>query len=70
LTVDINGASSDDLQRLPGIGPRLAARIVADRARRGPLTAVDQLTRVSGIGPAKLARLRALVHVGARDPCR
>lgn len=55
---DLNSASAEALQRLPGIGPVLAARIVADRAANGPYTSLDDLLRVSGIGNKKLAALR------------
>lgn len=61
--VDINRASADDLTRLPGIGPVLAARIVAARDARGPFASVDDLRRVSGMGPTKLAALRDLVTI-------
>lgn len=56
--IDLNRASEIELDRLAGVGPALAARIVADRAASGAFTQVDQLVRVSGIGPATLERLR------------
>ncbi len=58
LTVDLNSASAAELGSLPGIGPRLARDIVADRNSRGPFGAVDELLRVPGIGEIKLAALR------------
>jgi competence protein ComEA len=61
--IDLNVAGVDELQRLPGIGPALAAAIVDDRERNGPFASVDDLDRVSGIGPAKLERLRDRVRV-------
>lgn len=61
--INVNTASAAELEGLPGIGPVLAARIVADRERNGPFRSVDDLDRVAGIGPAMLARLRPLVHV-------
>ena len=61
--VDVNRASAQELQRLPGIGPALAKRIVAAR-REGPFTSLDDLLRVSGIGPQKLGRLRPFATVG------
>lgn len=60
--VRINSASASELQALPGIGPALAQRIVAERSR-GRFTSVEDLQRVPGIGKAKLARLRELVEV-------
>lgn len=56
--IDINGASEEMLQRLPGIGPALAARIVNLRRSRGRFTSVDSLVAVRGIGPATVARIR------------
>jgi competence protein ComEA len=59
--VDVNAATAAELTRLPGIGPALAARIVASRAADGPFRSVDDLARVPGIGPASVERLRPLV---------
>ena len=55
--VDLNRASEGELDRLPGIGPVLAARIVEYRLRHGPFRAVEELRAVRGIGPRLLARL-------------
>lgn len=66
LAVDVNRATADELEALPGIGPKLAARIVEDRTRRGPFPSVEALDRVRGIGPATVRRLRGLV--GAEGP--
>ena len=62
--LDLNLASQDDLERLPGIGRGLAARLVDSRARRGTFASVDDLRRVRGIGDATLTRLRPLLAVG------
>jgi competence ComEA-like helix-hairpin-helix protein len=56
-TIDVNVASAGELDRLPGIGPALASRIVADREANGPFGSVEALQRVRGIGPALAARL-------------
>jgi competence ComEA-like helix-hairpin-helix protein len=61
--VDINSAESAQLQKLPGIGPKMSQRILEARAVR-PFRNVDDLRRVHGIGPKTLERLRPLVTTG------
>ena len=61
--VNINHAAWPELTLLPGIGPTLAKRIVAERRRGGLYRTPDDLMRVSGIGPRKLAALRPHVRV-------
>ena len=59
--VDLNAADSEQLDTLPGIGPALAARIVAYRDEHGPFTKVEQLSNVKGIGARTLEKLRPLL---------
>lgn len=54
--VNINTASTTELESLPGVGPAIAARIVAERARK-PFTSVQDIDRVNGIGPKKLQQI-------------
>ncbi len=61
--IPINSASGAELERLPGIGPALAARILLHRSEKGPFRRVEDLLEVRGIGPATLERLRSLVQV-------
>lgn len=61
--VDLNAATAEDLDALPGIGPVLAQRIVDHRTRHGPFRSVDQLDDVPGIGPAIAAELADVVTV-------
>ena len=56
--IDLDRATAAELERLPGIGPSLAARIVAERDRNGPYGGADALLRVPGIGPRKLELIR------------
>lgn len=58
--IDLNRASADELEALPGIGPGLAERIVAARQER-PFSSLEDLQRVSGIGPSKVEALQGLV---------
>jgi competence protein ComEA len=61
--LDLNTATAEQLDALPGVGPSTAAAIVAYRAANGPFSSVDGLDQVRGIGPSKLAALRDLVTV-------
>ena len=62
-SLDLNRATAEQFEALPGVGPATAAAIIGDRERNGPFASVDDLDRVPGIGPAKLSALRDLVSV-------
>ena len=62
--IDVNGAPPEALRLLPGIGPALAERIVAERRRGGPFRSLQDLQRVRGIGPRKAARLAGWLRFG------
>lgn len=62
--LDLNAADAAALERLPGIGPVLASRIVAFRDSVDGFGTLDELDRVPGIGPATLARLAPLLQLG------
>lgn len=61
--VDLNTATVEQLDTLPGIGPVTASAIVAWRGANGPFSSVEQLGDVDGIGPARLEKLRDRVRV-------
>lgn len=61
--ININHADAGQLDTLPGIGPVLAQRIVANREAHGPFSSLDDLGRVSGIGPAVVEKLAGLATV-------
>lgn len=61
--VDLNTATLDQLEALPGVGPVLGQNILDWRAAHRQFTSVDQLRDVSGIGDVRLAQLRPLVTV-------
>jgi competence protein ComEA len=59
--VDLNSATAEQLDALPGIGPVTAQKIVAYRQAHGPFTSVDDLDAIPGIGPSRIENLRGLV---------
>ncbi len=61
--LDLNSATAEELDALPGIGPVLASRIVEWRDKNGRFTSVDELGEVSGIGAKVLEKLRDRVRV-------
>jgi competence protein ComEA len=61
--VNLNTATAEQLEELPGVGPAIAAAIVDERERRGRFDTVDDLLDVRGIGDARLEQLRDLVTV-------
>lgn len=56
--VDPSAADATELDRLPRVGPKLAARIVEDRERNGPFRSPEDLLRVPGVGPRMLEEVR------------
>lgn len=61
--VNINTATSSQLETLTGVGPATARAIIAYRNSKGPFTKVEDLLNVPGIGPAKLAGMRSEISV-------
>src|SRR5436305_7490220 len=59
--LDLNTASAEQLDALPGVGPATAQKIIDYRQAHGPFRSVDELEAVPGIGPSKLAQLKGLV---------
>lgn len=62
--LDLNRATAEELETLPGIGAAKAAAILAARDAQGGFSSLDELEAVRGIGPALMAKLRPLVVVG------
>ena len=62
--LDLNSATAEQLEQLPGIGPVLAGRIVEYRQIHGPFAAAEELTKVEGIGDATVAGLLEYITIG------
>jgi competence protein ComEA len=62
--VNVNTASLEELDTLPGIGPVIGERIIAYRDEHGPFKTVEELTEVEGISDRLLERLRPRITVG------
>jgi competence protein ComEA len=63
VKVDLNTATAEQLDALPGVGPATASAIIEHRTKIGRFRSISQLLDVPGIGDAKLAALRARVTV-------
>lgn len=61
--ININKATAEELQQLPGIGPAYSTRILEWRKEYGEFTSVDQLLEIRGIGPVRLEKIRSLIEL-------
>ena len=61
--VDINRGSVEELQRLPGIGPVLAERIIRYRREHGKFGSIHDIQNVKGIGEKRFAQLEPYIHI-------
>ena len=62
--LDLNRASREELQKLPGVGPVMAERILTLRQDLRRFRGLEELESVRGIGPATIERIRSLVIIG------
>ena len=61
--IDLNRADVVDLRLVPGVGEKMAQRIIEHRRQKGPFRSLDELRRVSGVGPATLDRMRPYLRI-------
>jgi competence protein ComEA len=63
--IDVNKADVVDLRLVPGVGEKMALRIIEHRRQHGPFRSLDELRQVSGVGPATLERIRQYLRIGS-----
>ena len=61
--MNVNTASAADFEALPGIGPKMAARIIEYRQKNGPFKKVEELMNVRGIGEKNFLKLKPQITV-------
>jgi competence protein ComEA len=64
-SINLNTATVADLEKLPGIGQKVAARIVEYREKNGPFKKIEELMNVQGVGEKSFLQLRSQITVGA-----
>jgi len=67
LPIDLNRATAEDLDAIPGLGPALAQRIIDYRLAHGPFKQIEDLREVSGIGPQNLPKLKPYLGLGSPE---
>jgi competence protein ComEA len=65
--VNINTASLEELDTLPGIGPTTAQKIIDYREENGPFATIEDIVNVSGIGAVTYEEIKDLITVGDQD---
>jgi competence protein ComEA len=66
VQINLNTATVADLQGLPGVGEKVAARIIEYRQKQGPFKRIEELMNVQGIGEKSFLKLRPQLTVGAK----
>jgi competence protein ComEA len=66
VVVNLNTATQMELEVLPGIGPKVAARIIEYRKSKGPFKKIEELMNVQGVGEKSFLKLRPQLTVGTK----
>lgn len=61
--IDINRATVEELEKLPGVGPKIAQNIIKYREENGPFKSLEELLKIKGIGPKKLKLLKKYLKI-------
>ena len=65
VVVNLNTATQAELETLPGVGAKMAARIIEYRQKKGPFKKIEELMNVQGIGEKNFLKLKPQLTVGA-----
>jgi competence protein ComEA len=65
VVVNLNTATATELEQLPGVGPRVSARILEYRQKKGPFKKIEELMNVQGIGEKTFLKLKPQLTVGS-----
>ncbi len=68
--VNVNTATTAQLEALPGIGPSMAQRIVSYREKNGPFKKLEDLMNIQGIGEKSFLKLRPLLTIGGQGDAK
>ncbi len=66
--VNLNTATAEQLDSLPGVGPKVAARIIEYRQKNGPFKKIEDLMNVRGIGEKNFLKIKDRLTVGSGKP--
>jgi comEA protein len=66
--IDLNAATAQELQELPGVGPQMAKAIVDFRKKSGPFRRIEDLLAIKGITKQRLEKIRPYVKISTSDP--
>lgn len=66
--INLNTATSGELQQIPGIGPVTAEKILKMRKLRGPFRSVNELRAIKGIGPKRFAKMKPYLTINSEPP--
>ena len=64
--VNLNTATSAELETLPGVGAKMASRIIEYRQKKGPFKKIEELMNVQGVGEKNFLKVRSQLTVGAK----
>jgi competence protein ComEA len=64
--INLNTATAQELEALPGIGPSKSAQIIAYRQQKGPFKKIEEIQNISGFGPATFEKLKDLITVSSQ----